>query len=393
MIVPRRERHRQDPLSRSLDKVRQTLGQSPLSCVYQKVAEIVFALQKELQHGLVHHDAHSRLSGYIDGMLALLPQSFGDRFYFDACLISALADEWSQGCARLSGMIVPKLSSEWGHMSLPLPTYGREATHVIDLVLIPGHDRLEDIDLLAYPFFCHELSHNALFKYDMVFSQSFRSILEQVTNGMLRQSLADKGAARTRARHTVTLVHQRWNPTADHYNWAHEIAMDVIALWTTGPAYLAAFHDVLDDEACNPYQLGQSHPPYEIRANALIDASNQLGWEDYTQDLVERIAYWHRSHWRKERNNQYVACASPDLVQECVTSAITTCEALSLPRCSGETLEAIQSKLHQGEPPDWGAEVLIAAWLQCQQMDNDSFNAWESSVIRQLAQTVIPESR
>jgi hypothetical protein len=386
MIVPRRERHKQDPL-------RQMLGQSPLSCVYQKVEEVVFALQQELQHGLVHQDVISRLSGYIDGMLALLPQSFGDRFYFDACLIGALSEEWSQGGTQLSGMIVPKLSREWGHMSLPLATYGREATHVIDLVLIPGDDRLEDIDLLAYPFFCHELGHNALFKYDPVFSQSFRSMLEQVTNGMLRQSLADKGAMRGRARDTVTLVRQRWNPTADHYNWAYEIAMDVIALWTTGPAYLAAFHDILDDEARNPYQLGQSHPPYEIRVNALIDASNRLGWEDYTQDLAERIAHWHRSHWRKERNNQYVACASPDLVRGCVTSVITTCETLSLPRCSGETLDAIQKKLHQDETPDWGAEVLIAAWLQCQQMDNDSFNAWESRVIRQLAQTVIPESR
>src|SRR5712691_5868169 len=124
---------------------------------------------------------------------------------------------------------------------------------------------------LAYPFLTHELGHNALFKYDKVFPQSFWPVLEQVTNGLLRQSLADKGAARSRARDTVTLIRQLWSPTANHYNWAHEIAMDVIALWTTGPAYLATFHDILEDEELNPYLVGQSHPPYEIRANALID--------------------------------------------------------------------------------------------------------------------------
>jgi hypothetical protein len=70
-------------------------------------------------------------------------------------------------------MIVPKPSQDWGHMSLPLATYDQTATHVIDLILLPGDDRLEDVDLLAYPFLTHELGHNALFKYDKVFPQSF----------------------------------------------------------------------------------------------------------------------------------------------------------------------------------------------------------------------------
>ena len=255
---------------------------------------------------------------------------------------------------------------------------------MIDLILLPGDDRLEDVDLLAYPFLSHELGHNALFKYDKVFPQSFWPVLEQVTNSLQRQSLADKGAARSRARDTVTLIRQLWSPTANHYNWAHEIAMDVIALWTTGPAYLATFHDILEDEELNPYLVGQSHPPYEIRANALIDTSNRLGWENYTQNLTDQVAHWRQSHWWKERNNRYVACASPDLAQGCVTSVITACETLSLPRCSGETLKVIQEKLNRGEIPDLGSEVLIAAWMQWQHMDKDSFSAWESSVVREL---------
>ena len=362
--MARRARHKQDPLSQSLDKARRMLELSPLSCIYQKVEEVVSTLQQDLHRGFVGQGAADWLSGDIDRMLDLLPQSFRERFYFDASMISALSEEWSRGSTRLSGMIVPKTSQDWGHMSLPLATYDRTATHVIDLILLPGDDRLEDVDLLAYPFLGHELGHNALFKYDKVFPQSFWPVLEQVTNSLQRQSLADKGAARSRARDTVTLIRQLWSPTANHYNWAHEIAMDVIALWTTGSAYLATFHDILEDEDLNPYLVGQSHPPYEIRANALIDASNR-----------------------------YVACASPDLVQGCVTSVITACETLSLPRCSGETLKVIQEKLNCGETPDLGSEVLIAAWMQWQHTDKDSFSAWESSVVRELAQAVMPEIR
>jgi hypothetical protein len=392
--MPRRERHNQDPLSQVLNRVRQILGPSPLSCIGQKIEDVVLTLQQCILQGFVEQgDAVDTLSGSITGMLDLLPQSFGQRFWFDAGMIKALSEEWSHGGIRLSDMIVPKPSQDWGHMSLPLATYGYGATHVIDLILIPGNDRLEEVDLLTYPFLCHELGHNVLFKHNTMFPQRFVFPLEQVTNGMLRHSLADKGAVRERARDTVALVRQLWTPTSDHHNWAHEIAMDIIALWTAGPAYLATFQDVMENDALHPYKVEQNHPPYEVRANALIDASSRLGWKDYAQDLAERLAHWRKSPWREERNNRYVACASQGLVRGCVSSAISVCEALSLPRCTAETLKTVRQNLDHGEIPDFGSEVLIAAWLQWQQMDADCFNAWEREIISELAQAVMPETR
>src|SRR5206468_12426518 len=50
MIVARRVRHKQDPLSQILDKVTQRLGSSPLSCICGKVEEVVLMLQQDLQH-------------------------------------------------------------------------------------------------------------------------------------------------------------------------------------------------------------------------------------------------------------------------------------------------------------------------------------------------------
>ena len=64
-----------------------------------------------------------------------------------------------------------------------------------------------------------------------------------------------------------------------------------------------------------------------------------------------------------------------------------------LANSSRETLKGIQEKLNCGETPDFGSEVLIAAWMQWQHMDKDSFSAWESSVVRELAQAVMPEIR
>ena len=114
MIVARRERHKQDPLSQSLDKARRLLEPSPLAFICRQVEEVVSTLQQDLQRGFVGQDAIDWLSGHIERMLDLLPQSFGERFYFDASMISALSEEWSRGSTRLSGMIVPKPSQNGG---------------------------------------------------------------------------------------------------------------------------------------------------------------------------------------------------------------------------------------------------------------------------------------
>ena len=90
--MARRERHKQDLFSQSLDKARRRLELSPLACIYQKVEEVVSTLQQDLQRGFVGQDAADWLSGHIDRMLALLPPSFAERFYFDASMISAFSE-------------------------------------------------------------------------------------------------------------------------------------------------------------------------------------------------------------------------------------------------------------------------------------------------------------
>jgi hypothetical protein len=367
-----------------LERVRRRYERSPLSSVGDKLAQTIREVQHGLQIGHVMLEDANKLAGYVERAIDMLPPSFGDRFRFDAGMVAAFADEWASGGTRLSSMIVPLPAEEWGHKSLTMPTRRGESAYVIDLIFTPGDDNLDDIDLLTYPFLGHELGHNALFKHEGVFSQDFEKDLQRHANKLLRQSLADRGTAKTTAHELVERTRRVWTPTPNHYNWAHEIAVDLIAFWTCGPAYLAALVDVLDDPTIDPYQVGQSHPPYEVRAKALLQAASQLGWDAQTHRLSELVQNWARSEWRRGKNNLYAALAEPDLIQACVHSALKTCQILGLPKPTPQGVHALQERLRRRETPDLGSELVLAAWLVRENSDQPAYEKWERETIRTL---------
>lgn len=382
MKVARRTRDKHDRLSQAFERVSRRLDKTPLSCLGSKLQEFVQDVQNGLQAGQVTQEQANKLADYLEGFIERLPQSFGDRFRFDAGMIAAIAEEWNAGGTQLSTMLLPRPSAEWGHQSVAMPTYSEQAAHVIDLILVPGEDNLDDIDLLAYPFLGHEMGHNALFKHEAVFSDAFEKQLQQHVNAMLRQSLADRGTAKVKAKEIIEQTRKVWSATPNHFNWAHEIAVDLIALWTCGPAYLATFNDVLDDPQVDPYQVGQSHPPYEVRARALIQAAKELGWSTQCHNLSEAIQKWSRSDWHRGKNNQYAALASPSVVATCADISLKTCEALRLPKCTPTTVEALDQKLSRSETLDLGSELILAAWIVREKSDEPAYVEWEKAVIR-----------
>lgn len=290
--MARRSRRKQDRLDQVLTSVQRRFSDTPLRCIGGRLEETISALQKGLNSDGTSHDDAERLAVYIESLMGHLPQSFGPRFHFDAGMISALSDEWSTGNCQLSRMIIPQLSSDWGHQSIPLPAFANDSIDVIDMILFPGRASLQDVDLLNYPFLCHELGHNVLFKFDEVFGPKFASELDQFSHMLQRRSLADKGAAKQKAQRSVDEIRQLWGPSPTHKNWAHEIAADIIALWTCGPAYVAALLDVLEDSTPNPYHVDQAHPPYELRAKSLLHAGELLGWAAHLNNLHDVIETW-----------------------------------------------------------------------------------------------------
>jgi hypothetical protein len=341
-------------------------------------------VQRSIEAGVGSSDDAERISNYVAKVLELLPSSFGDRFAFDSQLIHSLAQEYSQGAVNLSSMLVPKPSNAWGHQTVPMPSIDGKSAYVIDVIHLPGEDKSADIDLLSYPFVCHELGHNILFRNGDAFTVECSRQLNAVLAEIQKQTIGIRGMSRHVAEATIEQVRQYWTPTADQYNWAHEIAIDVISLWLCGPAYLASLQDVFEADGLNPYQLGQSHPPYEIRARALIDGASRLGWAYYTgttQTLADR---WSSLAPANVRTNLHVACGDPRLLNAVITSTLETCAALSLPCCTPSRITAVQVRESEGRPLEFGTEVILSAWLTRNRSTEAEYDEWEMATIDQL---------
>ncbi len=382
--LARRNRSRQDQLGNLLVQVQRRFASSPLTAIGDMLVNVISDVQMSVQAGGSSAEDSERIATYIAGVLESLPTSFGDRFAFDAQLIHALAGEYSQGAAHLSSMLVPKPSQEWGHQTVAMPSSDGKTAHVIDVIHLPGDDNLTDINLLDYPFLCHEIGHNILFRDGDAFIAAFGQELDAVLAAVQRQTLGIRGSSKQVANATAEQVRRFWTPTADQYNWAHEIAVDVISLWLCGPAYLAALQDVMEADDLNPYQLGQSHPPYEIRATALIVAAGRLGWAYYSGPIQCLLERWSSTASADERTNLRVACADPRLLSGAISAAIKTCEALSLPCCTPARIAAVEDRERQGQPLELGTDVILAAWLTHSRSTDAAYEEWERAIVGRL---------
>jgi hypothetical protein len=338
--------------------------------------------------GLVKSEHAVSVLKYVEGALELLPQSFGDRFYVDAVEIQALSEALSQGPIRLSQMIVPRHDKEWGHATVAMPSELSGKHHVVELIYFPGEDHVDDINLLVYPFLCHELVHDLLFRDDSTFKERFEVRLNHVLSGLRLSSISDRGSTRTYATKIADDIHKVWHPSPTQKNWAHELAVDVITLWLCGPAYLAALRESLADPEINPYQIDQTYPSYEVRALSLINACGRLEWTMEVDDLKTRIEGWRSSKWRSKRSNHYQALVNTDLVKSCVNSALEACDILALPCCKPQHVDQIRESLRRGQAPEFGIELILAAWVMKTDGGESNYAEWQKSVIQTLLKSI-----
>jgi hypothetical protein len=333
--------------------------------------------------GLLPADEFRELVRYADYVLNRLPQVFGSRFHFDAIQIASVAED--VGRDRFSGMLIPRYEQDWGHESVMMPAENGNS-HVIDLILMPGDDDLKHINLLSYPWLGHELAHNLLFRHDTTFPDGVSHELKKVVQRLKISSIADRGAAHAKATRLVDQFMQLWTPTPDHKKWAHEIAADCVALWIFGPAYMACFEDLLDDPSLNPYELTQSHPPYSVRANALLEGARILNWND--SRIQKAMAAWPDSKWRDAKSNRIRSQASSELTSACVNAAFKTCQTLGLARCTAERLDEILRGHGSGHSPEFGVNLVLEAYVVFEKNGDQAYMTWQENVVRELAETV-----
>lgn len=386
--MARRTRFPDDHFNELLSKL-EALIPTPIEPIAQKLKQDVLLVQGIGVSDEKQIEAISAFVSRVRAILECLPQSCGERFKFDAAMIQSVVESWNQrGTVRLSNAIVPRHNLPWGHQIVPLPSENPEQAHVLNLIHFPGEDDLKRVDLLGYPWMCHELGHTVLFRNDSVFVNSFERSLQQVLGRLRLAGLPDSGSARSKALKILERIQTVWGPTPDHRNWAHELATDIIALWTCGPAFLASFHDVTENPSMNPFQLDQDHPPYAVRLSGILTASKKLGWNDQAIPLTKTLQFWSRGRAGFKRTNDFFTLADPQLVLACVSAAIEICKKVDLPQATQRDLDRLNGLIRQNETPEFGVDLILASWLVRESGDEESYARWESQTVRESVKYV-----
>jgi hypothetical protein len=368
--MPRRSSFRDD--FRSIKAAVDSLSRTPLSAIGDNLRG---TFEPFFKGGVVDAliEPSFDLASAMQHLLSQLPTSYGQRFDFDAAFVFALAADWNP-CRALPGMCVPKHQGEWGFSELLLPTIDRLKIPIVRVFHFPGQASIEDIDLLAYPWLAHEVAHCFLFLNSVLFPSEFEPRLNSVLYRLSLKGIADRGLARTVARAGLEEMKQYWTPTLDQRNWAHEIAMDIVALWSCGPAYLGAFLDEVERENVDMFQVSTVHPPYCVRISAILYACSFLKLEEYAVGL-QALSVSLSQHYP----NKLMQLAPEELITAVVEAGFAVCNSLEI---------RDWRYFDRGGPgsisPDayeLGVALLLEAWRIRDKVDEESYSKWEREVI------------
>lgn len=325
----------------------------------------------------------------VSTVLQILPETFGERFWFDCQMIAAIQSSWNKSVQRLSGTILAKPDQEWSHKSVFIPIGNdRDKAKAINVISIPGRDDLTEVDLLEYPWMCHELAHNLFYYDDLPFVEGFNKSLDRHLGQLRLRAIADQGAAKSRSRATIERIANFWRPVLTQKNWAHEMAMDIVALWTCGPAFTDAFFDKVEDRRRDPYRVEDEHPPYAVRAMGILKATKFLGWVKDADRITKLLTKWRKSQWAKNVDNDYLALAEPKLIEATVECALATCERFELPKCDEREIKRIKSLVDINDVPSFGIDLILAAWIIRNRGDDDTYGEWEAQTVRSLSMAI-----
>ena len=352
---------------------------SPLSAVAD-------ALQRALEAGSqagISPTEMTALAEYIVKITDRLPQTFEERFWFDAALIQAIANAWSEE-PLFPSMLVPAYDREWGHARLPMPLSEPANSqgfrlHVLELILFPRSPNLREVNLLEYPWLAHELAHSLMFRFDELLVKRVDPVFSSIVRRRRLAAAADRDRIRTVALSAINEFQTLWRPTPDHRNWTHEISADLIAASLLGPVYFAAFTDLLDGDSKNPYQVSPGHPPYVLRVTALQRIGNRLGFP--TKDLDRLEDSFAKSRWRSGRSNKLLSLADAELVEAILEGVQHLCKNLRLRPWNAGRVKELGATIQQ-ETPALGVDLLTAAWMAFNEFGENQYSVWQKRIIQ-----------
>lgn len=370
-----RERKYDRLISTIRSRIDKVLLPSPLATLGRALIDELDFLHKASE---ADQSAVPNLSAYLELLqtrLEMLPSSFGARFNVDAAQLQAISDEWRP--TNIQPNIIPSYDREWGHWIYPTRIAGKTVN--IAAISFPGREDIDDIDLLDYPWLLHELGHNLHHKTS-TFAEAFRDKLIDVLSALKLSCVADRGVARERSQKNIHDIGRFWMPDATHKNWSYEIAVDLVALWVSGPAYLQAFSHFLRDNSPDPFHITQDHPPYYVRVCALLDGGERLCWADHLSEF--RMI---QSEWSKlPHDNRFLALAQDALISAAVTCGLACCQDLQLPRLQVADLRQFDELLVNPNKCEFGTSLIVAAWYAEQNLPPSDYARWHSAVVDEL---------
>lgn len=383
------------PDAGGIHRFRATLAEhfkdSPLVPIAQQIGSQLDILERVSEWEVLDQESRQEFLRQCENLLHVIPATaqIGPRFWFDINMIGAIAAEWATQQRLLSSSIVPRASSQWQYAGIHIPNFTPERMPRIDVIDFPGSNNPEGINLLAYPWLYHELGHPLLAQHGASFVAAANVLLDEVCRRRSKQRLGKAPAVQRRSREIQKRIERVWRPSPNHSDWSHEIAADIVALWSCGPAFLAAYDDSLDGK--KPHIIDEVHPPYEIRSIAIAEAARRLGWEEYVSSLASRIDEWARPG-TSERDDVFLALGGQELVGGVVTAGLDICSTLKLPRCDHAVLSHVNKLLADTQSPSFGRSLILASWLMYERCNEDAarYHGWESRLVGSLVQSVIP---
>lgn len=328
-------------------------------------------------------DSLRRAIGAVRRITAALPNSFGRRFHFDAAVIASVLEEWAAAGASTSPFTTPHYFREWGYYRVPMPSEDLERAHVVRVVTFPGADRLSDIDLCDYPWLIHELAHDAFYRRGHRFRESLDMCVQRRLQQLKLRASADTGRAARQAELHVEAIAHHWTPHPSQQDWGHEVATDIVALWSLGPAFLMRFTRLLVDDPRSAWIAADRHPPCLARAAALVLAAQRLGWSEAAWALEEELKLLHQG---PERRTDALVHADPELLQAAVTASLEACQALSIPSMKPERFQALRAACHAPSAADLrGIDLIAAGAIARATLGASDYSRWLNETIEQLA--------
>ena len=229
--------------------------------VKQKATDDFFKLKNNLENllnsplselvrkllNLLNDPNHKGNIDYISKIYERLPKDFDKNFYFNSWMIQSIIKRWSSEIIPYCGRIIPTPYHIWAYEQIPIPVYTKKIKKLIlYLVYIPFENNHKIPSLLDYPFLYHELGHYLLSMYDKTFQKKFLPQLNKKIYQLKQMSISDRGDAKKKSQKNIDEFNIKWNfdTKINKSSWGREIAVDIIALWTCGPAYLETFHYV-----------------------------------------------------------------------------------------------------------------------------------------------------